>query len=103
MRVPLRVLLEASWGLLGASWGPLGGLLGASWGPLGGLLGGLVGEGELEPSWRAPGGLLGPSGGPLKKYKKQWLWAWRPTFSVKTMVFGLEANFYYTKPWLLLS
>ena len=41
MRVPLGVLLEASWGLLGASWGPLGGLLeaswesGASWGPIG--------------------------------------------------------------------
>ena len=43
-------LLEASWGFLGVSWGPLGdllGSLGASWGPLGGLLGtfwGLLGR-----------------------------------------------------------
>ena len=28
---------SGSWGLLGASWGPLGGLLGASWGVLGAL------------------------------------------------------------------
>ena len=60
-------VLEASWGVLGASWlsqgllgaswmprgsvlGPLGGLLGASWGPLGGLLGP---PGRfLGPSWR---------------------------------------------------
>ena len=64
-------LLEASWGVLGASWrsqgllgaswmprgsvlGPLGGLLGASWGPLGGLLG-------------PPGRLLGPSWRPSIK------------------------------------
>ena len=41
---------SGSWGLLGASWGPLGGLLGA-W-----LQGGL-----LEASWGPPGGPLGPS------------------------------------------
>eukprot|EP00959_Pyramimonas_sp_CCMP1952_P456262 9472851-Pyramimonas_sp.AAC.1 len=43
----------ASWGLLGASWGPLGGLLGVSWGPPGGPLWAILG-----PSWD----LLGPPG-----------------------------------------
>ena len=47
----------ASWGLLGVSWEPLGGLLGASWGLLGpswGALGALLGAfgALLGPSWR---------------------------------------------------
>ena len=73
----LGSLLEASWGVLGASWrsrgllgaswvprgsllGPLGGLLGASWGPLGGLLG-------------PPGRLLGPSWRPSIKKRVDFL------------------------------
>ena len=41
VRVPLGVLLEASRGILGASWGPLGGILEAFWesGSLGAILG----------------------------------------------------------------
>ena len=54
---PLGSLLEASWGLLAASWRPLGGFvgpLGASCRPLGGLLA------PLWASWRPLGLSLGP-------------------------------------------
>ena len=76
-------------GLLGASWGPLGGLLGASWGPPGGLLGAptpfrmlehptvseaiakfdlqIASETACWPSWRqasAPGRCAGRPGRP---------------------------------------
>ena len=50
--MPLRGLLERSWGHPGGIWGLLGGLLGASWELLGSLQGLL---------W-APWGLLGDSG-----------------------------------------
>ena len=66
-------LLEASWGVLGASWRSQG-LLGAFWvprgsllGPLGGILGGSWRP--LGASWAPPGALLGPSWEP-----------WRPSW-----------------------
>ena len=65
-----RDLLGASWGPLGglvrplACWGPPGGALGASWGLLGGLLGPLRGLlGPLGSASGASGGLFGPSWG----------------------------------------
>ena len=76
---PLGGLLGASWGPLGGFLEPLGGLLGASWGPLGGLLeasreplGGLLGGGpEPEPHQsrrRAKLGPWSPLPGPLKRH-----------------------------------
>ena len=68
-------------GLLGASWGPLGGLLEtsrlgcllkASWVPLGCLLG---------ASWVPLGGLAGAS---QKVFKTCGFWHPRPPFAVKT-------------------
>ena len=49
----VEVLLGASWGLLGASWEPLGGLLGASWGVLG------ASGDHLEAVWGPPWEPLG--------------------------------------------
>ena len=62
---PLGDSLEASWALLGLSWGTLGALLGLSWGPLGGLGGNLGGLwGSLGPSWGSLGAFLGALGAP---------------------------------------
>ena len=107
----LGSLLEASWGVLGASWRsqgllgaswvprgsllrPLGGLLGASWGPLGGPLG---------ASWGASRGRgnLGPLGallGPLLAF------FWRPSKSIKKPRFLTpEANFCCENTVFLIS
>ena len=60
---------RATWGRLGASWGPLGGLLRASWGPLGPSQGpprGFVGPRARDFVSCSPSGpLLGPSWAPL--------------------------------------
>ena len=82
-------LLEASWGVLGASWRSQG-LLGAFWvprgsllGPLGGILGGSWRP--LGASWAPPGALLGPSWEP-----------WRPSW-------GHLGGHRSKKGWILLA
>ena len=65
-------LLEASWGVLGASWRSQG-LLGASWMPRGSVLGPL--GGILGASWRPLGASWAPPGAILEAIdqKKGWI------------------------------